>query len=115
MTGKYFDNYDILDHPKNDFFRLEPKDKSYGDDTHDPTGRDEFRLHKPGRSIGCVTAKSKSPWEKLRDMIRKTKTSTETVKSKSRSPFAPKTESIKKFGELKVINTANIPLPPGTR
>ena len=108
-------NYDILDHPKNDFFRLEPKDKKYGDDTHQPTGRDEFRLHKPGRSIGCVTAKKKEPWEKLRDMIRKTKTSTETVKSKSRNPFGPKTEKIKKFGELRVIDTSRIPMPPGTR
>lgn len=97
--------FDILDHPDNDFFRLEPDDSPYGDDTHNASGRDKFRLHRPGRSVGCITAKDKQDWEKVRDLIRNTKMSETEVKSKSRNPFAPKTEKIRKFGDLTVTNS----------
>jgi RHS repeat-associated protein len=95
-------SYSILDHPNVDFLRLESDDASFGDDTHDATGRDKFRLHKPGRSIGCVTARDQAGWEKVRDLIRKTKTTESTVESKSWNPFAPSTESVKNFGNLQV-------------
>ena len=41
-----------------------------------PTGRDHFRLHKPGRTIGCIATKPECGdcWNKVRDVIRKTKT-----------------------------------------
>ena len=107
-------DYDILDHPKNDFLRLEPKDSKYGNDKCETSGRDNFRLHKPGRSIGCVTAKDAKPWDSMRDFIRGTPASTSTVDSKSKNPFASSTEKIKNFGTLKVIDTSKIPLPPGT-
>jgi RHS repeat-associated protein len=97
--------FDILDHPDNDFFRLEPDDSSYGDDTHNASGRDKFRLHRPGRSLGCITAKDQQVWEKVRDLIRNTKTSETEVKSKSRITFASKTEKIRKFGDLTVTNS----------
>ena len=106
-------NYDILDHPKPDFLRLEPLDDHYGDDKDSATGRTKFRLHKPGRTIGCIAAKEKAPWEKLRDLIRNTKTTTTTVDSKSYNPFAPDTETIKKFGDLRVIDTSLMPMIPG--
>ena len=105
--------YDILDHPKSDFFRLEPRDDKYGDDKDEATGRDKFRLHKPGRTIGCIAAKSKGPWDKLRDMIRQTKTTTTQVDSKSYNPFAPDKETIKNFGGLRVIDTSKMPIIPG--
>jgi RHS repeat-associated protein len=95
-------SYSILDHPNVDFLRLEADDTPFGDDTHNATGRDKFRLHKPGRSIGCVTAKDQASWEKVRDLIRKTKTTKSTVKSKSWNPFAPATESVNNFGNLQV-------------
>jgi hypothetical protein len=97
--------FDILYHPNDDFFRLEPDDSKYGDDTDNASGRDKFRLHRPGRSVGCITAKDKQDWEKVRDLIRNTKTSETEVESKSRNPFAPKTEKIKKFGALAVTNS----------
>jgi RHS repeat-associated protein len=106
-------NFDILDHPKPDFFRLEPLDDHYGDDKDDKTGRNKFRLHRPGRTIGCIAAKEKAPWEKLRDMIRSTKTTQVSVDSKSFNPFAPKKEIIKKFGEIRVIDTSKMPPIPG--
>jgi RHS repeat-associated protein len=44
-------DYDILSHGGRDnFFRLEPIDNKYGDDQHNASGRDFFRLHKPGGS-----------------------------------------------------------------
>jgi RHS repeat-associated protein len=97
--------FDILDHPDNDFFRLEPDDDPYGDDTRNDSGRNKFRLHRPGRSVGCITAKDQQEWEKVRDLIRNTKTSEVEVKSKSRNPFAPRTEKIKKYGDLTVTNS----------
>lgn len=45
-------DYDILERGHKDGFRLEPKDDPYGDDVHNETGRDNFRLHGPGGSIG---------------------------------------------------------------
>ena len=82
-------DYDILGHPDPDFYRLEPVDNVYGDDTHAKTGRDKFRLHKPGRTIGCIAADEKTSWIRARDMIRATTTDTAQVRSKSRNPFAP--------------------------
>ncbi len=97
--------YDILDHPNKDFFRLESVDGKYGDDTHNQSGHNKYRLHKPGRSTGCIAGKCEEGWKKTRNMIRSTKTSTTTVDSKSRNPFAPKHEKINKFGTLHVVNT----------
>jgi RHS repeat-associated protein len=95
-------SYDILEHPKFDFFRLESKDAHYGDDKDEKSGRNEFRLHKPGNSMGCVTAKKKDEWEKARDIIMATKTTSVEVDSKSRNPFSPDKEMSKKYGELEV-------------
>ncbi|MCP4353803.1 MAG: DUF2778 domain-containing protein [Desulfobacterales bacterium] len=99
----------MSDHPNIDYFRLESIDNNYGDDTHDRTGRDKFRIHKFGSSEECITALDDEQWKKLRDMIRNTKTSRTQVKSKSRNPFAPKNEDINKFGEIRVIDTSKMP------
>jgi RHS repeat-associated protein len=93
-------SYDILDYPDSDFLRLEPNDLPYGDDTHNATGRNNFRLHQPGRSMGCIAAKEKESWNKVRDLIRNTRTSVIDVESKSKLPWKPKIEQLKKFGYL---------------
>ncbi len=95
-------NYDILDHPDKNKLRLEANDSNYGNDIHDPTGRDLFRLHEPGRTVGCIAAKCTDEWESTRDVVRNTSSTTVEVNSKSRNPFAPKKETVKKFGTLKV-------------
>jgi RHS repeat-associated protein len=101
-------SYDILDHPKNGFFRLESVDASYGDDRHDATGRTLFRLHRPGASLGCITASDNDAWEKIENLILSTsETDNVTVKSKSMNPFAPSTESLKRYGTITVINSSN--------
>ncbi|MFZ6083455.1 RHS repeat-associated core domain-containing protein, partial [Glaesserella parasuis] len=96
--------YHILERQgNNDFFRLEPVDSNYGDDTHDATGRNEFRLHKPGRSIGCITSLDKENWEATNSFIRNTEKTITQVNSKSRNPFKwGQKESIIKYGELTV-------------
>lgn len=96
--------YDILDHPDKNYLRLESKDSKYGNDIHDPTNRDLFRMHKPGLTVGCVAAKDSQEWENTRDLIRDTRITTVEVDSKTRNPFAPRKETVKKFGTLKVTD-----------
>jgi len=110
-------DYDLLQRADKDGFRLEPLDENYGDDTHDATGRNQFRLHGlgMGMTIGCIAAKEEDQWKKLRDMINKTKTGKKTVKTQSRNPFAPDTEIITHFGGIRVINTTEMPLIPEIR
>ena len=98
-------NYDILEQgARPDFFRLEPNDSSYGDDTHDASGRDVFRLHKPGRTLGCIAAKNENDWAELDRVLNGTKRDFKTVKSKSRNPFSrEKTEELFFFGNLRVV------------
>lgn len=97
--------YDVLQHPDPDFYRLEPVDGSYGDDVHDRTGRDKFRLHRPGRTIGCIAAEDSDNWNQVRDFIRQTATETATVKTKSRRPWASPTEQLLRYGRIVVINS----------
>jgi RHS repeat-associated protein len=67
--------YEILEQARNpDFFRLDPKDGHPRDDKDDATGRTHFRLHRPGRTIGCIAAKDAAEWLKARDLILRTKT-----------------------------------------
>lgn len=98
--------YDILHTPRDGFYRLEPRDATYGDDTHDATGRDLFRLHKPGCTIGCIAAESEEGWSSVESKLEQTQTSEVTVDSKSRNPFSDKTESSTRFAQLKVVNVS---------
>ncbi|MEF8716706.1 MAG: Ig-like domain-containing protein [Candidatus Accumulibacter necessarius] len=97
--------YDILQHPDSDFYRLEPVDDSYGDDTSDRTARNNFRLHRPGRTIGCIAAEDVDNWTQVRDLIRQTQTDHVTVQSKSRRPWSPSTEQLRRYGRIVVINS----------
>ncbi|NRB26040.1 RHS repeat-associated core domain-containing protein, partial [Shewanella sp.] len=94
--------YDILSTPREGFFRLEPKDSKYGDDTDSKTGRDLFRLHKPGLTIGCIAVESDGDWTDVNNMLENTETTETEVESKSRNPFAEDKESSTKYGELYV-------------
>jgi RHS repeat-associated protein len=95
-------NYEILDHPDPDFLRLDSDDSSPRDDVDDRTGRNRFRLHKPGRTTGCISSKDQEEWDKIRDFIRKTKTTPVTVSSKTRWGTR-NTEPSRRFGEIRVI------------
>lgn len=98
-------SYDLLQHPDPDYFRLEPADDSYGDDKQSRTGRKELRLHRPGRTTGCIAADDDDSWRKVQKLIQKTKTDNVTVKSKSRRPGAPPNEQLFRYGRITVINS----------
>lgn len=98
-------DYDILSDRRDDFFRLEPVDQSYGDDKT-ASGRGEFRLHKPGRTLGCVSSKDAENWKSIRDAIRGSSGDKVNVLSKSRNPFNRNPlESLYRYGRLTVINS----------
>ncbi|WP_418609273.1 hypothetical protein ACNSN2_18655 [Pseudoalteromonas sp. US3C1013] len=96
----------IFSYTKRWFYRLEPRDATYGDDTHDATGRDLFRLHKQGCTIGCIAAESEEGRSSVESKLEQTQTSEVTVDSESRNPFSDKTESSTRFGQLKVVNVS---------
>jgi RHS repeat-associated protein len=47
--------YQILNHPKQDWFRLDPLDDNPLNDVHEESGRSSFRLHAGRISNGCIT------------------------------------------------------------
>lgn len=97
--------YDIVARAGRDgFFRLEPLDSNYGDDTDDRSGRNHFRLHHPGRTIGCIAAQDEKNWNNIEDFIRSTLSDAVTVPSMSRKPWGPKTETLQRFGRIVVIH-----------
>jgi RHS repeat-associated protein len=70
-------NYEILERKgRPGFYRLDPIDSVTRDDTHQPTGRDHFRLHGPGRTTGCVAAKNEDEWQDAKQLLDSTKTKT---------------------------------------
>ena len=96
-------DYEILDRAGDpDMYRLDPKDPNPRDDTHDETGRDHFRLHKPGRTVGCIAAKNQDDWERVKDVLDKTRR--EEVDDNFKPWFKPwaSPEKIDKYGDLTV-------------
>ena len=93
--------YEILDQAKNpDFFRLDPLDSKPRNDTHDATGRNLFRLHGPGATIGCIACTDQEKWQEIKDLINNTKTITVTDNSVSWWKFWVR--DIVKYGDLTV-------------
>ena len=97
--------YDILEPTKEGHYRLEANDSNYGDDKVSGTDQGLLRLHEKGHgnNMGCISIENDADWEKTDSLLQHTEKSTSTVKSKSRNPFAPKTEELDKYGKLKVI------------
>ena len=59
-------------------------------------------------SEGCITAVENDTWNNINKFILKTSTTDHVdVLSKSRNPFAPPTESLKRYGRTTVINSPN--------
>ncbi|MBT8067906.1 MAG: hypothetical protein KJO09_11745, partial [Gammaproteobacteria bacterium] len=95
--------YEILDQARNpESFRLDPLDRIPRNDRHEPSGRDLFRLHEPGLTVGCIAAENRDEWDPLRDLINSTKTTTVQDKGIPWWKFWAKGEPIKKFGTLEV-------------
>jgi hypothetical protein len=95
-------NYEILEQARTGQYRLDAVDAKPRNDVHEPTGRDRFRLHGPGRTIGCIACTDREGWAKIRDIIARTKTTTVTDKSTPWWKFWESDAPIKKYGRLVV-------------
>lgn len=94
--------YDILEQQrKPDEFRLDKEDGTPYDDIDDATGRTHFRLHHPGRTIGCIAAKDWNGWDSVFNIINKTKTTMVPDNFKPWWKFWPSQPSnLRDFGTL---------------
>lgn len=96
--------YDILGHGgRQDFYRLEPVDTPYGNDTQERTGRDAFRLHKPGGSFGCITASDRKAWQAVKSFIEQTQALSAQVPSQWVNPikrWLNPTETLPWYGRI---------------
>ncbi len=109
--------YDILAGPDKEFYRLDAIDSWRRNDRHEPTGREEFRLHIPGASIGCIAVGSPEnrllpkdqrnfeEWKRVANLLEKTRTVILVDNLRKRSAlgvlsnFIP---GIKYYGEIEV-------------
>ena len=92
-------DYEILDHKEHKdprWYRLDPIDSKPRNDRHEPSGRDQFRLHEGTISYGCVTVTEN--WEKIQQIIENTKT--ETVRDKSVPWWKFWAKNILKYGDM---------------
>jgi RHS repeat-associated protein len=100
--------YDILEQQrKPDEFRLDKQDETPYDDVDDATGRNHFRLHHPGRTIGCIAAKDWTGWKQAFNLINNTKTKTVPDNFKPWWKFWSSPSSLKDFGTLVVVPRGN--------
>lgn len=97
--------YDILERQgRPDFYRLDKQDSFPFDDVDSVTGRDHFRLHRPGRTTGCIAAKDAQSWKQVDELIKNTK-QTDTVPDNFKPwwKFWPSTQQdLRRYGTLTV-------------
>ncbi len=97
--------YDILERQgRPDFYRLDKQDSFPFDDVDNITGRDHFRLHRPGRTIGCIAAKDAQSWKQVDELIKNTK-QTDTVPDNFKPwwKFWPSTQQdLRRYGTITV-------------
>ncbi|MCC6133632.1 MAG: hypothetical protein IT186_27190 [Acidobacteria bacterium] len=92
---------------KPDFFRLDAIDTNLRDDIHESTGRTNFRLHRPGRTIGCIAAKDWNGWPTFQKLLLATRTHTvdDHYEGSTWAKVFPQHNYIKRFGFLSVIRS----------
>ncbi|MEO0627760.1 MAG: RHS repeat-associated core domain-containing protein, partial [Bacteroidota bacterium] len=100
--------YEILYHPVEQFYRLDMHDSHPRNDRIDDgpgSGRNQFRLHYPGGSLGCITLldnqENWQKWLRLNRLIRNTSTVLVSDNLSRRNPFSDP-ENILKYGEIRV-------------
>ena len=100
--------YSILERAgKASYYRLERHDSNYGDDDT-PEGRDELRLHGPGRTIGCVAVCTIPETNAIDRMLKSTRTGQVKVDDKSiKGRLTGAKETLKSYGTLRVLPTGS--------
>jgi hypothetical protein len=98
--------WDILGHPDPNFYRLEAQDIPYGDDIHNGTGRDLFRVHHlgSGANQGCIAAQNGGVWQQAKALLDATSKGSREVLRNTGSPLAGAfpTESVSYYGEIDI-------------
>jgi len=85
---------------RDDFFRLDRQDAHPYDDKDEIADRSKLRLHRPGRTVGCIAAKDWDEWKKANALILGTKT---TVVPDNSVPFWHlRSETLVRYGTLVV-------------
>jgi len=111
--------YDILYHPQDGYFRLEPVDSNYGDDAVEGTRRGLLRLHGAGNSIGCITLEGvkDSPeaireWDAIEQFIENAETDNVNIPKggdavtkffRRALPWEDTNEDVVRYGRIEVI------------
>jgi hypothetical protein len=97
-------SYDILEQQRNlGEYRLDRQDSRPYDDIDEVTVRSHFRLHHPGRTIGCIAPKGWEEWSAMYDLIARTKTDLVCDNFKPWWKFWPtQPRSLRHFGTLTV-------------
>lgn len=54
-------------------------------------------------TIGCIAATDASNWLTVREAVLSTATDSVTVNSKSRNPFGPRKEQLRRYGRITVM------------
>jgi hypothetical protein len=104
--------YEILDQAKrDDFYRLEPLDYNFGNDKADGLDPEQWtlRLHGPGATYGCLAVADRVKFGQIDNMLKRTNKSQAVVDYIGRLPFK-KTETVVKFGNLKVVDNSPLPI-----
>lgn len=101
--------WDILGHPDPNYYRLEAQDSPYGDDFHNATQRNLFRLHHlgSGGNQGCIAAQDGSVWQRAKALLDATSKGSKEVQRNLESPLAGTfpTESVTYYGEIDVVDS----------
>jgi hypothetical protein len=83
--------------------RLDAWDANPRDDNYEPFGRDNLRLHRPGRTRGCIAAKDWTEWGQARNLLDHTRT--DSVPDMFKAHWWSSTgRPIKRYGTLFVVN-----------
>ncbi|MBU0475278.1 MAG: hypothetical protein KKF62_14085 [Bacteroidetes bacterium] len=91
--------YEILDQAQNpESFRLDAADRYPRNDVHESSGRNRFRLHEPGNTIGCIAATNTTGWQSLKNLLNNTKTTQVPDNAKPWWKFWGGQEYIKRYG-----------------
>jgi RHS repeat-associated protein len=95
--------YEILAGKDADFYRLDALDSDPRNDTHESTGRNRFRFHKPGLTEGCIAAEDEDDWEAVKKLLESTSRSSVSDRGPWVRNWKPWSWNIEKYGTMVVL------------
>lgn len=105
-------DYAILAGRSDNSYRLERYDTHFGND-RTPEGRTDLRFHPTGtRSLGCITCHPGKGGVGVGGLLRNTRTGSATVDYRGRNPLHGNTETVRRFGHMRVSWGSNMRFDP---